>query len=149
MWVCSPPWRGGLFVLPSAAPCPSGAGAASPGPRSGSQERLREATPTLAPCHLPVFPSGRGAPGRAGWGLGRSREQDCAARRRGLQPRLSASTPLHASPWVCSGLMPPREKPLPSLCHRISIYPHSQAGQALPFESTLNGFRQDLWNSLG
>lgn len=129
--------RAGLFVLPFAAPCPGGAGAPLSVPAAAGRRGCGEATPALAPCHLPVSPPERGAPGPAAWEQG-ERGWEEAGRRAVLhagkgvsKPQLSPSTPLRASPCVCSGSMPPREKPLPSRCHHIPIHPPSQAGQDL------------------
>lgn len=144
------PPLGALFVLPFAAPCPGGAGAASLGPRRGRQKRLREATPALAPCHLPVSPPGREAPGRAAWGQReRGWEEGCAARRRGVQ---ALAVPIHTPPCQSLGVLridAPQRKatamPLPP--HPIT--PTQPGWPRSVFGRTQSGFGEDLWDSLG
>lgn len=130
--------RAGLFVLLFTAPCPGGAGPTPLGPRRGRRERLREATPALAHCHLPLSPPG---PGRER--LGGSWEEGCAAhRKKGVQ----ASAVPHPHPSMpAPGLMPPREKQLPPR----PIMPTQPGWPRSAFGRTQNGFGEDLWDSLG
>lgn len=113
--------------------------------RSGCGRRHPPWLPVTSPCPRPGEGHLAGLPG--GWEGAGSR---AVLHAEGVSS--ASAVRIHTPPCqprVCSGLMPPREKPLPSLCCRTSIYLPSQAGQALPFESTLNGFGEDLWNSLG
>lgn len=80
--------------------------------------------------HLPeAITPGRGAPGpTAGGWEGAAVGTVLHAGEGGSELGLCSSTPLRASPRLCSELMPSRKKPLPPHCQHIPLWPLSQTG---------------------
>lgn len=97
--------RGSLCCLPPLrAPLLSPLGATVPGDSS----------------HLPDPQAGRGTPGTtAGGWQGAARTPCCTQEKGGSEIGLCSSTPLHASPCVCSGLMPHPQKETTAAPHPI------------------------------
>lgn len=146
--VCSPPGGAGRALCAAfAAPCPGGAGAASPGPRRGSG--CAETTPPWLPAAPPCPRPGEGHLGRLpGGGEGGAGRGLCCRQEKGC-PSPIRTPP--CQPRVCSGSMPPPPPP-PSRKKPLPPHPHTPAQPGWPssvFGSTQNGFGEDLWDSLG